>query len=110
MKLACVIQIHKSIFIMKNGLNSINILNSGFSQKFSNTERAMEGNFLKRILAYLYCIKYNEINIFLSDIQKHVLCTLSRKIFLIYYRLCLETTVYVFVLVFYRLFQLQKFY
>ena len=31
---------------------------------------AYEGSFLKCIVTYLYCTKCNEINIFLSDVQK----------------------------------------
>ena len=30
------------------------------------------GEFLNRILTYLYCTKYNEINTFHPDSQKHV--------------------------------------
>ena len=39
------------------------------------------GNFLKRILTYLYCIKYNEINMYHSDVQKNILCAGSHKSF-----------------------------
>ena len=41
------------------------------SQKFSNTLRFTKGKSFKRILAYLYCIKYNEINICHLGIQKY---------------------------------------
>ena len=38
---------------------------------FSDILRSMEGKRLKRILMFLYCANYNEINICHSDIQKH---------------------------------------
>ena len=40
--------------------------------KFSDTLRQIDGKFLKRFLAYIFCTKNNEINIYLSDVQKHV--------------------------------------
>ena len=55
---------------------------------------------LKRILAYLCCTKYNEINIFHRDVQKQVLFIGSHKRILIYYGLCLETAGKVFSIVF----------
>ena len=91
MKLARIIQIYKSIFPIKNGINSI----TG-SHKFSNTLRHIGGGGLKRILAHLYCIKYNHINICHLGVHKHVpmknglnimyfLYTGSHKSFLIHY-------------------------
>ena len=52
--------------------------------------------FLKFLVRYLYCSKYNKINIFHSVLQKHVSYTGSHKRFLKYYGLCLETAGYVF--------------
>ena len=46
--------------------------------------------------SFKYCPKYNEINMRLSDVQKHVSCTGLHKRFLIYYGLCLETAGNVF--------------
>ena len=40
--------------------------------KFSDTFRNMGRKYLKRILTYLYCNKWNKINIYHSDTQKHV--------------------------------------
>ena len=40
-----------------------------------------EGKFLKRIITYLYSTVYNEINIFHSVAQKHVLHIGSHKNF-----------------------------
>ena len=54
------------------------------------------GEFLMLIVTYLYCAKYNKINIFHSVVQEHVSYTGSHKNFLIYYGLCLETAGYVF--------------
>ena len=42
------------------------------TQKLSDTLRPMGEKYLKRIVKYLYCTKYNEINIGHSNIQKHV--------------------------------------
>ena len=39
---------------------------------FSNTLRHMGGKKLKRILTNLYFFTYNEINLYHSDIQKHI--------------------------------------
>ena len=66
----------------------------------------MEENFLKRILANLYCTKYDEINIFHSDVKNHVPYTGSHERFLIYYGIGLETARFVFSIVFHRLFLL----
>ena len=52
--------------------------------------------FLKFIVAYLYCTKYNEIKYFYSVVQKHVSYTGSHKRFPRYYRLYLEMAGYVF--------------
>ena len=58
--------------------------------KFFVTLWLMGEKFLKHILAYLYIIKYNEINIGYSDVQKHVSYTGSHKRFLMEHRLCLD--------------------
>ena len=51
------------MFPMKKGLSRMNILYTG-SQKRFPMHYGLWGNFLKRILASLYCTKCNEINIF----------------------------------------------
>ena len=55
---------YKSTFPMKNGLNIIYFLYAGPHKSFLLHYGLREGNFLKRILANLYCTKCNEINIF----------------------------------------------
>ena len=55
-----------------------------------------EGTFLKLILTYFYCFKYNENNICHSNVQKHVSYTESQKKFHVYYGLCLESAENVF--------------
>ena len=60
------------------------------TQKFFDA-LGVEDEILKYILTYLYCTKYNEINIYHTDVKKNVSCTGSHKRFLIYYGLCLET-------------------
>ena len=55
-------------------------------QKFSDALRPVQRKFLKPISTY--CTKYNEINMYHSDVQKHVLCIGSHKSFLIHYGLC----------------------
>ena len=65
-------------------------------QKFSDALRPVQRKFLKPISTY--CTKYNEINMYHSDIQKHVsfenglnimyfLCTDSHKNFPMHYNL-----------------------
>ena len=56
------------MFSIKNGINARSILYTGSHKSFP----ILCGKFLKRILSYLYCMNYNEINIHHSDIQKHV--------------------------------------
>ena len=62
------------------------------TQKFFDTLRPMREKYLKSILTYLDCTKYNEINIGYSHIQKHVshkndikstniMCTDPHKVF-----------------------------
>ena len=51
--------------------------------KFSDTLRCMRGKCSKRILTYLYCIKYNETNMRQSNVQKHAPYTGSHKRFMI---------------------------
>ena len=50
MKLTYVIQIFKTMFPMKNGLNSINILYAGVHKSFSK-HKGLWGGCLKHILA-----------------------------------------------------------
>ena len=96
MKLTYVIQISKNVFLMKNGLYNINILHTDL-YKFSNILWLIGESFLKLIVTFLYCTKYNVINMFHSVVQKKkVSYTESHKMFLIYEGLCLETTGYVF--------------
>ena len=79
MKLAYVTQIYKSKFLMKNGLNSINILYTSSQKSFPiYTEYGMKC--LKRTVIFLNCTKHDEINIFHSDVQKHVSYTGSQNI------------------------------
>ena len=59
------------MFTRKNGMNSINILNTR-SHKISNTLLPIEGEILKQISTYLNWAKYYEINICHSDVQKYV--------------------------------------
>ena len=54
------------------------------------------GKILKCIVINLPPFTDNEINIFHSDVENHVLYTRSYKRFLIYYGLCLETAGNVF--------------
>ena len=58
------------MFTIKNGLNSINT--SGSYKRFVTHYSLRGKKSLKRILTFLYCNKYNEVNIFHSDIQKRV--------------------------------------
>ena len=51
----------KSMFPLKNGIKSTNILYTG-KHKFSNTLRPKGGKSLKRILTHILCTKYHEIN------------------------------------------------
>ena len=65
--------------------------------------RTKRGNILKCISTYLYCTKYNEINIIHSDVRKLHLCKESHKRFLVYYDLCLKTTGSIFSIIFHVL-------
>ena len=58
LKLTYVIQMYKSIFPIKNGINSINILYTGLPKCFQiHYSLFGRGGFLKRILTYLHCSK-----------------------------------------------------
>ena len=59
---------------MNRNENGIHITNGFFTETYniSNTLRPMEGKRLKRILAYLDCTKYNEIDLGHLPIQKPV--------------------------------------
>ena len=59
MKLTDLIRIYKGMFPVKN---SINILYTGSHKSFPMYYGLTEQSFLKLILAYLCCTKYNEIN------------------------------------------------
>ena len=64
-----------ALFPMKNCINNLNILYTGSYKSFLSTSKyitAYGEEIFKHILAYLYCIKYNEINIRHSDVQKHI--------------------------------------
>ena len=61
MKLTYVIQIHKSMFPIKNDIKSTNILYTS-SHKSLPIYYGLRGKFLNHILTYLYYTKYNEIN------------------------------------------------
>ena len=97
MELTCIIQIYKSMFTMKNGLNSINIFYIGSHKNFPIHYSQWEKNF-KRILAYLH----NEMNAFHRKVQKQVSYSGSLKRFLIYYEVCFKTAGNVFLLVFHE--------
>ena len=56
----------------------------------------LRGRKPNRTLTCLYYVKYNEINICHSDVQKYVSYHRSHNKILIYYRLCSETTEKVF--------------
>ena len=71
MKLALVIQMSKSMVRIKEIIKSKNILHT-VSYTFFFSLRRMGKKFSKRILAYLYCSIYNEINMRHSAVQKHV--------------------------------------
>ena len=60
MKLTYAIQIYKSMFPMKNDLNSLHILYAGLHKSFPMHYGQCWESF-KNILLHLYCIKYNEI-------------------------------------------------
>ena len=61
MKLTYVILIYESIFSIKKGLNSLNILHSVSHKSFTiHYDLRGEGE-LKLILTYLSCTKYNEL-------------------------------------------------
>ena len=68
MKLTCVIYTYIRMFSIKNGINTSSLLHTESHKSFP----VLCGKFLKSILLYLYCINYNEINMYHSDIQKHV--------------------------------------
>ena len=59
----------------ESGINNINILCAS-SYKSFYIHYSLKGNFLKRILTYLYCIEINRCK---SDVQKHVSYTGSHK-------------------------------
>ena len=68
MKLTYVIYIYIRMFSITYNINTTRILNTGSHKSFPIPFK----NYLKYILLFLYCINYNEINIYLSDIQNHV--------------------------------------
>ena len=63
MKLTHVIYVCMKMFSMKNGIKTTNILYTESHKSFP----IPYGKFLKRVLSYLYCINYNEINICHSE-------------------------------------------
>ena len=56
------------MFSIQNDINATSNLQTVSHKNFP----ILCGKFLKRILTYLFCINSNEINIWHSDIQKHV--------------------------------------
>ena len=66
------------MFPTKNDINGINILYTNLPKGFP-IHYGLQGKILKIILTYLYCSKYNDINICHSDVQKHVPYTGSQK-------------------------------
>ena len=60
--------IYKSMFLIKNGTNAISILYTDSHKSFPILWRKL----LKCILSYLYCTKYNEINVCHLHIHKNV--------------------------------------
>ena len=63
------------MFSIKNGINTTSFLYTESHKIFP----VLCGKFLKSILLYLYFINYNEINMYHSDIQKHVSYKNSKK-------------------------------
>ena len=68
MKLMYIVYVCIKMFSIMYNINTTSILNTGSHKSFP----ILCGNSLKCILLYLYCINYNEINIFHLGIQKHV--------------------------------------
>ena len=68
MKLTNVIYLYIRMFSIKNGINTRSLLYTESHKSFPILCR----KFLKSILLCLYCINYNKINIYHSDIQRHV--------------------------------------
>ena len=60
------------MFLKKKDLNSINILYTDSHKSFPVQYIQRGGKFLKCIVAHLYSIIFNELNIFHSDVQKYV--------------------------------------
>ena len=63
MKLTYVIQIYNSMFLIKIGINNMNILYTGSHESLPIQYGLWGWGFLKRILTILYCTKYSEFNI-----------------------------------------------
>ena len=59
------------MFPVKNDINSTNILYTGSHKNFP-IHYGLRGKLLKCILTYLYCTKYNEINMCYSDVQNNI--------------------------------------
>ena len=57
---------------IENGIYTTNGLSTETHKSFPIHSGLWDETFFKRILGYLYCTKYNEINIGHSYIQKHV--------------------------------------
>ena len=74
------------MFSIMYSISTTSILYTGSLKSFPN----LCGNSLKYILLYLYCINYNEINIYHSGVQKHVSHTGSHRRLVIYYGLQLK--------------------
>ena len=55
---------------IESGIHTTNSLSTETHKSFP-IHYGLRGKSFNRILTYLYCTKYNEINISYSDIQKH---------------------------------------
>ena len=93
---ACVLKFMHAFLIsyrMDNIENDIYCTKGSFTDthKISRYILAYWDMFLKLIVTYLFSIKYNEINMLRSDVQKHVLYPGLKKIFFIHYGLYIKT-------------------
>ena len=70
MKLTGVIQIHKSMFSLKNAIKSTNILYAWSHKSFPIHYGLRVEKCLKCILAFLLCTNYHETDICHSNIQR----------------------------------------
>ena len=64
---------HKSMFPLKNGIKSANIMSTGLHKSFP-VHCMLRGKFLKLILTYLYYTNNKEINTCHLVVQNHIFC------------------------------------